>query len=216
VGKQMRILESDSEIRKKILGALLEEVKNTFNRSIPQIKDKIESLIRESITSEPEYISLVGGQLRAELGIPDASSKIQELLNIWVSNIQVEINQFRINNIGLSGGFSINCIKSDYSDVLSSSAAQVEDFIRGYSLPWLNWLLLEGGTILVKDHIVVVGNSNASRTGDAIMKTLIRGSWRVPSEFAGTENNNWITRAIDKLEDRIFNIFKNTIESNIL
>lgn len=211
----MRIIESDSEIRNRILTALLSDVQNTFNKSIPQIQNKLEALIREAIINEPEYTSLVGGQLRAELGIPDAVSKVQDLLDLWIANIQVDITPFKITNLGLSGGFSINCIRSDFSDVLSSSAAEVQDQIRGYSLPWLSWLLLEGGKILVKDHTVVIGPNNASRTGDAIMRNTMRSSWRVPPEFAGTVKDNWITRAIDKLEDSVLDIFKNTIESNI-
>lgn len=212
----MRIIESDSEIRQRMLSALLEEVNITINKSIPQIKTKIETLIRETIINEPEYGSLVSGQLRAELGIPDAAAKIQDLLDTWINNIEVEIKPFRITNMGLSGNFSINCIKSDFSDVLGLPAAQVEDAVRGYSLPWLSWLLLEGGKILVKDHIVVIGNSSFSRTGEAIMRTSVQGSWRVPPEFAGTQTNNWITRAIDKIDDSIIiDIFKTTIENNI-
>jgi len=211
----MRIIENDSTIRQMMLNALLEDVRDTFNKSIPQIKDKIQNLIIDAIKNSPEYSSLVSGQLRAELGIPDAASKIEELLNVWTTNINVEIKQFKVTNMGLYGGFSINCIKSDFSDVLGTSAAQVEDKIRGYSLPWLNWLLLEGGKILVKDHVVVVGSSTFSRTGEAIMRTSTSSSWRVPPEFAGTERDNWITRAIDQLDDQISKIFQETIESNI-
>lgn len=212
----MKILESDSEIRQKILTALLQDVQITFNRSIPQIKKEIQDLVIDTIKNSPEYSSLVSGQLRLELGIPDATAKIEELLNIWISNIEVQIKPFKINNTGLSGGFSINCIKRDFSDVLSSSAAQIEDNIRGYSLPWLNWLLLEGGKILVKDHIVVIGSSDFSRTGEAIMRTSTNGSWRVPPEFAGTSDNNWITRAIDKIDNEITQIFQDNIERNII
>lgn len=212
----MRIIENDSEIRRRLLNALLEDVKETFNRSIPSIKNQIQDLIAQVIRDEPEYDSLVSGKLRAELGIPNAAQKIQELLDLWINNIDVEIQPFKINNMGLSGGFSINCIKSDFSDVLSSEAAQVEDDIKGYSLPWLNWLLLEGGKILVKDHVVVIGSSIFSRTGEAIMRSNSTSSWRVPPEFAGTVTNNWITRAIDKIDNEINKIFQETIESNIL
>lgn len=211
----MRIIENDSEIRQRLLSALLEEVRDSFNKSVPQIQRKIQEAVVGAIKGSPEYSSLVSGQLKLELGIPDAASKIEELLNIWTSNIEVEIKPFKVTNMGLSGGFSIHCIKSDFSDVLSTDAAQVEDNIRSYSLPWLSWLLLEGGKILVKDHVVVVGSSPFSRTGGAIMRTSMSSSWRVPPEFAGTERDNWITRAIDQLDDEITKIFQETIESNI-
>ena len=211
----MKIVESNPEIRKRILTALLEEVRDSFNKSIPTLKNKIGDLIRDAITSEPEYQSLVSGKLRAELGVADAEDKVRTLLEIWKNNIDVEIKPFRITNLGLSGGLSINCIKSDFSDVLGSSAANMEDTVRGYSLPWLSWLLLEGGKILVKDHSLVVGSSSFSRTGEAIMRASTNGTWRVPPEFAGTETNNWITRAIDRLDNEIYRIIQETIESNV-
>jgi len=40
-------------------------------------------------------------------------------------------------------------------------------------------------------------------------------SWRVPSQFTGTENNNWTTRAINSVEDRVYKIIQDNIEKHI-
>ena len=41
-------------------------------------------------------------------------------------------------------------IKSDYSDVLGAAGASIKDSETGSLVPWLEWLLLRGGDILVQ------------------------------------------------------------------
>jgi hypothetical protein len=69
-------------------------------------------------------------------------------------------------------------------------------------LPWLQWLLLEGNATIVRNYTVSFGPNRFSRTGFALMRPSLQ-SWKVPSEFAGTINDNWITRAIDGAESNI-------------
>jgi hypothetical protein len=40
-------------------------------------------------------------------------------------------------------------------------------------------------------------------------------NWRVPAEYAGTVNNNWITRAIENKDENIYYIVEQTIKDNI-
>jgi hypothetical protein len=40
-------------------------------------------------------------------------------------------------------------------------------------------------------------------------------SWRVPPQFAGTENDNWTTRAINSVEDSVYKIIQENIEKNL-
>lgn len=94
-------------------------------------------------------------------------------------------------------------IQSDYTDVLNSSAA-VFKTEKGTDLNWLEWLLLFGSKTIIKDYEVEFGYNPRSRTGQAIMRGVKRGKWSVPYEFSGTQNNNWITRAIDSVESDIY------------
>ena len=211
----IKIIETDSQIRAAMLRALADEVNITISKSIPFIENQIKDIVKKAIINEPEYQSLIGGQLRYELGIPDALSRVNSIIDFWISNIVVINNGVKITNNGLSGGFSLEMIARDFANVLSMNDANVNDSQRGYSLPWLKWLLLEGGNILVKDYSVKFGASIYSRTGNAIMEDDPGSNWRVPAQFAGTINNNWITRAIDKLDDNIYNIFQTEITRNI-
>jgi len=57
------------------------------------------------------------------------------------------------------------------------------------------------------NYEIVIGPNKYSRTGYAIMKPA-SGSWSVPSEFAGTITDNWITRAIQTSETDINNLLR--------
>jgi hypothetical protein len=104
-------------------------------------------------------------------------------------------------------------IKENYEDVLSSADAFVIDDAKSLKLPWLEWLLLYGGKIIVRSYEVKVGPNPHSRTGLAIMKPS-KKNWRVPAEFSGTRENNWVTRALDRLDDSIPNLIQTEIEKN--
>jgi hypothetical protein len=83
---------------------------------------------------------------------------------------------------------------------------------KGESLPWLEWLLLKGNDKIIQDYsITYINNSYRSRTGSAIMVSNPNG-WRVPVNFAGTEDNNWTTRAINKISDKISKVIQTNIE----
>ena len=61
----------------------------------------------------------------------------------------------------------------------------------------VRWLLTGGNRLILKDYVYVYDGSTRqwSRTSQGIMKHKGLG-WRVPSEFAGSIRNNWITRGI--------------------
>ena len=77
----LKILESNSQIQKSILMALLPECIVFMKNSMNQLKATIPDIVSRSIYNRSEYQSLVGGILRLELGIPDANAKIAELIS---------------------------------------------------------------------------------------------------------------------------------------
>lgn len=200
------LLENSSEIYRQILTALLPDVVSYMHDATALVKKDLPQIIMNAILASPEYDSIVGGKLRFDLGISDGSSKLDGLLQIWTNNIMVVYDTPNINGNTIRSKFSISMITADYSDVLGSDYAQMTDNQRGYSLPWLHWLLLDGTKILVDNHQVIIGPNPRSRTSMAIMGQ--GAGWSIPNEFAGTQNNNWLTRAIDSSSDSINNLLK--------
>lgn len=198
----IKILENNKQIADDILKALIPQVDNYLKKILRNVRTQIPRLIYDILINTDTYNSLISGQLKYEFGIPDASSSLDEILNIWTNNVIIEYKAPLISNSQIKSSFSVSLIRSDFSDVLSSQSALVIDNLRGYNLPWLEWLLLEGNKTIIPKQQVVIGPNKNSRTGFAVMRESSK-SWKVPSQFSGTLNNNWITRAIDDNESKI-------------
>jgi len=209
----LRLLETDSQISKLIMDELKIILDKAINTALPKISTEIKILISESLRNQPEYSSLMTGTLKAELGIADATS-INSVIDALIETLAVQRNDIKVTNKGLSGGFVLTMMKSDdMNGVIYTEPASVKD-ASGYSLPWLEWLLLKGNEILVKNYEVSYFPSPYSRSGMAIMIPS-SSSWRVPPQFAGTENDNWTTRAINSVEDSVYKIIQENIEKNL-
>jgi len=81
---------------------------------------------------------------------------------------------------------------------------------KGESLPWIEWLLKRGDDIIISDYHVVEGDHG--RTGMATMKP--GGNYkvsRVNPSFSGTEDDNFVTRALDGKEMEIANILASSL-----
>ena len=81
------------------------------------------------------------------------------------------------------------------------------------NLDWLNWILTRGDEIIVS-KFRFEPESGRGRTGRGRMKK--GGSWRVSPQYAGTEDDNFITRALsDKaLQAKMASIIHKAIKKN--
>lgn len=203
------IVETNDEINTMILEIMADHINDTLNIAIPKITKEIKELVAVSLKEEPEYQSLLSGRLRAEFGLSD-TNMVDNIIDKLVSTIDVSRSTISYNKIGLVGGFTITMMKSDdMNGIIFTDIASVISN-NGQHLPWLQWLLLEGNKAIVKNFDVKMGSYSQSRSGMAIMVSS-RDNWRVPSEFVGTISNNWTTRAIDRIEDKIDTLIENII-----
>ena len=209
-----KLAESEKTVRNMILGELSKQISHAIDKSIPQINTAVQKIVAEALRKQPEYHSLKSGALKYELGIDDPTS-IDRLIQTLTETGRIEKTKIKITNHGLSGGFVYRMLgKQDLEEILLSSNAKVIDFKRQYSLPWLEWMLYRGTSVIVKNYEVVFSPNEASRTGGALMKESDK-SWRVPPEYAGTLTNNWITRAVSICEKQVLSVIQSTIKSNI-
>ncbi len=203
------IVETNDEINTMILEIMADHINDTLNIAMPKITTEIKELVAVSLREEPEYQSLLSGRLKAEFGLSD-TNMVDNIIDKLVSTIDVSRSTVSYNKIGLVGGFTITMMKSDdMNGVIFTDIASVISN-NGQHLPWLQWLLLEGNNAIVKNFDVKMGSYSQSRSGMAIMVSS-RDNWRVPPEFVGTISNNWTTRAIDRIEDKIDILIENII-----
>lgn len=206
----LNIVESTSTIEKDILNIIASVLDEAFQKLRPSIINKLQQIVKDAIMAEPEYQSLLNGQLKYELGI-DNNFKIMDIIEVWSSTVNIDIKPVRIVGSKLTGGIAISMIKSDYSDVLSQDSASITDQNTGSVIPWLYWLLLAGGDILISNYEVQLGPNPKSRSGNAIMVSSTE-NWRMPPQYAGTAKDNWVYRAINKLDSQIENMLQTELE----
>lgn len=208
-----KITEKNSDISNKILKALKPQVKAHFQKSFETVKDNLSNIVIEAIINAPEYIELVSGRLKAEFGLPNADARISEILDEW-KKIKFKFNGIKQSGDNLVGSFILDMIPSDFTNVINlPSASFVTE--KGDVLNWLEWLLLFGNKTIIKDYEVVLGPNPRSRTGMAVMRGVIGSKWRVPPEYSGTKNNNWITRAIDSADPQIEDLIKKSLKGEL-
>jgi|LakMenEpi03Aug12_release.lakeMendotaPanAssembly.Ray.scaffolds.fasta_scaffold699079_2 hypothetical protein len=207
----LKLLDSDSKIRLEILSELKILLDKALIKLANRIEPKIRILLRQSLQNEPEYGSLINGVLRKEFGIADVGN-VDIAINNIVNSTELSIQSTTIKGSRVSGGIILSIVPKSLSGIIDDPSAFVIDNERGYSLPWLEWLLTKGGSIIIRNFEVQYGPNPRSRSGDAIM--ISSGSnWRVPSEFSGTSRNNWITRALSTIETKIAKVLEDELRA---
>lgn len=203
---KITLIESDSEIQKKINQVLAKEVNKSLAFTSRVLKSRIEPIIRSALLSSPEITSLRGGVLKAEFGLTeDPSGPIIESI---LSSLSVDFTKVDKN---LNGGITLVMQPSNFSNLLGLSVAEqvIED---GGRLPWLQWLLTLGDAVIITDFGVEFGSLPGSRTGLAVMRKA-KAPYKVNSAFSGTEENNFITRAIERVRSQIISVVEGVMKN---
>lgn len=210
----VELLSSVAEIQNSILSSLSEILQKAISKSVPEIQRNMKTLVQQSLKTEPEYLSLTGGDLRYHFGIADVSN-VDRVIDAVTDTLNIQINKISSSNQGLTGGLIITMLGAgDLNNIIASNPAQVRDSERGYSLPWLEWLLLRNNEIIINNYDVKFGPNPSSRTGNAVM-IKSDNSWRVPPAFAGSADSNWITRSLNKINEDIINIITKAISNKL-
>ena len=206
VGK-LKFKVDEKQLDKDVKNAILKHLKGKMvivaNRSSKRIQENFSRLLLDSDTIK----SLSGGQLTWEFGFDDISVRISDILNQWINSMRIEHKPLKIIANGLVGGFTINMVKSDWSDVIDRESAIFTTPEHNYDLRWLEWLLIEGGKTIIADYDFV-GRGGLGRLEHGLMvKNARRKRWSVPSEFQGTTDNNFVTQVINEVYVIIAKIF---------
>jgi hypothetical protein len=208
----LKLAEDNSTISKNIINALLPDIRRYFTNISNKLTRIIPDIVIKAIIAQPEYQALLNGQLQYELGIPDPAARLSEILETIKSGQSINIQAPQLTGNRISAKLTFGMVKKDFSDLLSLGAATINTE-KGVQLNWLEWLLVQGDTVIISNYDFILGPSPYSRTGMGIMRERSGGSWRVPPEYAGTVNNNWITRAIDSAAQSIDQTITNIINN---
>jgi len=196
----VNLTESARAIAVKINKALVQ----IFNKRIPKqaktIEEQIRQLVSAALLSSPEIRSLSSGTLRIDFGLTQDPST--DIVNAITNSLSVRVQKAVASSSGIKGGVLITLQPTDYSNLFSLPVAtQITE--KGESLPWLEWLLTFGQQVIIADFGVSYGPTG--RTGGGSMKA---GAvpFKVNTQYAGTADRNFITKAVDQISPQIQNI----------
>lgn len=231
----MKITTKKSEISQKIKEILVRQLYDRLKIVALTIKSEIRQKNLEIWRNSPTYESLLNGKLTHELGFKKgtAPGKVNYVLETAANSIQVipklSIRKFRQGQSILR----INVLSRNiYADLILAPESFVEtekpasrDFSSDFaefgaqpltkSLPWAQWLLLEGNKYLVYNYKYVDVVDARSRSGKGLMVYDANSAWKVPAEFSGTRNNNWLIRDLTQNEKILASAYTEIINKNI-
>lgn len=206
----LKLLDSIDVIETKINTALADLANKQIANSSAEILQKCQALINGWILAQPEIISLNSSSpdsLAGQFGLlpGQAISATNSVINAIKDSITVKIVKF---NNKLKGGITVEFQPSNFINILN--IPQCHTPISGGDLHWMDWLLKRGDNIIVVNY-QYDPKSGVGRSG--LGQMISGGSFRVPPQFAGTEKDNFITRALigPSQESAIVSIFRNVL-----
>jgi hypothetical protein len=206
----LKLLESVDQIENNILSAIATQFNASMKSSKVKILQEINLLLPSWISSQPEMESLSSGgtsSLIGQFGITiSAASIINAIISSVVSSTSISVVPY--NNKLKGGGIEVNIQPDNFANLLN--LPQGHSIYKDGDLHWLDWLLNRG------DEIIVVGYEYNPQTGlgrSRLGNMKEGGSFRVPPQFSGTDQNNFITRALtgSEQEKQIAKIFENIL-----
>lgn len=203
------ITDSLKTIESRVNKAISELVNDIINRNLQSIVNSVQALIPSWISSQPEIQSLLSSDpssLAGQFGIPGGNTGIVNRIIGAVSNA-TEIKFVRYN-ANLKGGLELRFQPSNFNNLLGLPEGHVK--YAGTDLHWLDWLLKQGDTIIVINYQY---NPQTGLGRSKLGNMIEGGSFRVPPQFSGTEDNNFITRAFigSTQEQQITNIIEKVL-----
>lgn len=202
----IELIDSLSTIQKNINKAIAQDMNLLLLKKKYTIETECKRIVSKWILDQPEIKSLqsdVPYSLSGQFGLTPGADiiAVNDIITAVENSIHTKIIKFDQN---LNGGLFVYFQPSNFANLLGLVSGHV--FYNNGDLHWLEWLLKEG------DNIIVINYSYNPKIGIGRSKLgnmTKSGSFRVPPEFSGTEQNNFITRALigSDQEKNIENIF---------
>ena len=201
----MKVLDSFSQFSKKLYGAIAEQLNSRAKKNRKNVEFKIRLSIESWIRDQPEIEDLLGNSERSMnylFGLePGKAERAVEHIVKAISD-SIIIDMPKISN-RLESKIEFRLSANLFGRLILDSSANVITE-KGTRLEWLNWLLQEGDKIIIYGYHYRTGDNGRSGGGTMVK----RGVFRVPPEFSGTIDDNFITRAFLGREEELSNIIQ--------
>jgi hypothetical protein len=187
----IQITDSIKTIEQNINSAIADYINDTISKKQNSLLSKAKSLIPNWIASQPEIISLSSNDptsLIGQFGITGGSTSIiNSIVSSVVNSTEISFKKFSSK---LSGGLELRFQPSNFTNLLALPEGHTR--YQNGDLHWLDWLLFRGDSVIVVDYQY---NPSVGLGRSKLGNMIGGGSFRIPPQFSGTKDNNFITRA---------------------
>lgn len=213
------------EFNREVLKELEKEIYNSLAQSAPLIVSDLRGRVKYELLNTAEVASMLGGELRGEFGFVagQETSYVYPVIDYIVNNILYELKDIEFRGGRPVKPLKIRLLNATMEDLNAIPGARYDS--QDGEVKWLEWILTKGDRIIIRDHrIQYKFNSTirskkvnhplpVSRSGLAIMvKQTRRGrGWKVPSQYAGTKDRNFITDTFEFVMSRLEQIMINRL-----
>jgi hypothetical protein len=176
--------------------AQFREVPARLARLADDLRPQIRALLGAALVASPEHASLLGGKLRQDFGLENPAATLADIVLAIQAAVSVEATP-----ASAGGGLSVSYLPAGHADALSGGRGDASP------VPWLQWLLFEGNTVVVPGYWrqPFLRPVPGSRAELSLMRPIDtrptkkprknpREPFRVDPAFAGTAAENWLTR----------------------
>jgi hypothetical protein len=206
----------------KIVFAVDRQINAKMNKVLAKIasdvKPKISEITLSALNESTTVNSLLYGKLKDDFGLFGniVNTTINNIISIISDGIEVKLNRSNKSASIVSTSLKILPYK-DFSKIVSVAGGSVPSK-RG-DVDWLEWLLTRGTEVVIGDFwLFPYAKGRTKSGGTSIMReiqTVARPAFRVDPNFAGTEDDNFITRAIQSKSDDFLRALAEAVDRNL-
>jgi hypothetical protein len=199
----MSITIKNSAVKKDILAEIRGQTKKLLFSIAkdPQVEQEIFELIDRRIRNAPEISSLLTGELKRVFpGVENVYDIVDGIVNILKAATKIR---------SFTNLIKVIIEKNDFADIIALNGGSYEA-LSGVKIDWLEWLLTRGDDVILFDDL-----ENFTFAGESFsipIGQLGDESIRIPPQFSGTEDNNFIIRSFAGAEEEIANILLNSLQ----
>jgi len=203
----LKLTQTDAQIEKQIFNALVKEANYTFRSALRRMIAPIRRVAGSAVSTSPEIASLRSGTLRTDFGITTGIDVTSPIIEAVANSVNVHMKPFSASGNRISGGIFVNIQPDSFVNLLSlPTGTTVTE--KGDTLPWLDWLLNLGDSVIIADFGVEYGSFG--RSGGGRMSSKSR-PFKVDSAFSGTVSNNFVTRALASRQKQLIDIIMRSV-----
>lgn len=185
----------ENNLPAEIVKDLATHISRTIDNRLGIIRSRVSNAVMESFRQSPTWSAIAGGELEEYFKIPDGTAALSSLEDDIIATLQVTKVPIKASASSISGGLTVNILDDNIIGGLRSSNFAYYT-INGVPISWMEWILSYGNRIIAP-------NAKLVKTSRGVVLAKSSENLQVPSAHAGTEANNFITRAFGSLEASI-------------